>query len=211
MSKLDRLTGQLNHLPAIIGRLGLSIANSQKQLNADYVDNVVTLIHAINEVLKLSDPENSDTKSKLDALKTMLEALAPSRYQFTETTLEFRADLSESFDLAGSAAVGFGSGALTVNAGLTLGFGYDYRAAARITTVLHAYPTSPQMAKDLLSRAEKLTANNLPLPEVSQREKEMWSQIDKMVKALDLGESAIATDLPTPAADAGTGSGGGDN
>ena len=36
-------------------------------------------------------------------------------------------------------------------------------------------------------------------------------EIDKMVKALDLGESAIATDLPTPAADAGTGSGGGDN
>ena len=48
---MDRLTGQLNFLPSIIGKMGLSIAEAQKEFNADYVTNVAKLLGLISRTL----------------------------------------------------------------------------------------------------------------------------------------------------------------
>jgi hypothetical protein len=154
---MDRLTSQLNFLPGIIGQMGASIANSQKLLNADFMDNVVKLMglieHAVAPAAKASEatpasppatgsgtaagsgPATAETDQRLAAIFDIVKALSPSRYQFTQTTLDFSADLAETKDVTASAGLGVGLAAVTVNAGLTLGFGYDYRSAARITTV----------------------------------------------------------------------------
>lgn len=150
----DRLTRQLYHLPAIIGRLGLSVANAQRALNADYVDSVKELVGVINQLA----PEGGEE------IQGLLKQLAPSRYQFTQTTLDFSADLSESMDIAGSVGIGAGFGAVVVNAGLSIGFGRDYRAAARITTILHAIPADQAITGQLLQRADTLFNQGVMLP-----------------------------------------------
>jgi hypothetical protein len=146
--QMDRLTGQLYHLPTIIGRLGISIAEAQKELNADYVASVSKLMMLTQSLVGATpSPET------LASAKTMLESMMPSRYQFTETTLDFSADLSESKNIGFSAAGGAGMGAIVVNAAFTMGYGYDYRAAARVTSTLHARAADPEHNKALLERA----------------------------------------------------------
>jgi len=180
---MDRLTGQLYHLPSIIGRLGLSIAAAQKAFNADYVDSVSTLMGLIERTLGEAK-DDDDKKAKAEAVMSLLEALAPSRYQFTETTIDFSADLAETFDVAGSAALGFGAKAITVNAAYSMGFGYDYRAAARITSKIHAYPPNAEMAKTLLERAAEIDKQKLDLPELSEVEKKIWDSTAAIYNAL---------------------------
>ena len=109
----DRLTSQLYHLPAIIGRLGLSVANAQSALNADYTENVKELISIVKEIIPKTKPE---ARTEMESL---IKQLAPSRYQFTETTLDFSADLSEAVDVAGSIGLGAGFGAVVINAGVS--------------------------------------------------------------------------------------------
>ena len=116
----DRLTSQLYHLPAIIGRLGLSVANAQSALNADYTENVKELISIVKEIIPKTKPE---ARAEIESL---IKQLAPSRYQFTETTLDFSADLSEAVDVAGSIGLGAGFGAVVINAGVSVGFARDY-------------------------------------------------------------------------------------
>ncbi len=197
---MDRLTGQLYHLPAIIGRLGISIANAQKALNADYMKNVVTLMGLIERTLgSLEDDE--DAKSRVEAIRGLLEALAPSRYQFTETTIDFSADLAETMDKTVSAGLGFGTQAITVNAAYTKGYGYDYRAAARITSVLHAYPLNGETAKSLLNRAADIQKDKLNMPQLSQVEKEVWDSTAAVFNSLvgDTGKEVkkVAAKEPT--------------
>lgn len=175
-AELDRLTKQLKHLPGIIGGLGLSIAEAQKEFNKDYLNNIKRLLVMIRHTLGESKDENDEASmdaASIDAIRSLLTSLAPSRYQFTETTIEFRADLAESLDLALNLGIGFGYQAIMVNAGFTLGYGYDYRAAARITSVIHAMPADPAMTKSLLDRAGEITKNKLDLPEFHELDKEI--------------------------------------
>jgi len=192
----DRLTSQLYHLPAIIGRLGLSVANAQKALNADYTHNVKELVALIKDVIPASD-----TDSKV-AIESLLKQLAPSRYQFTETTLDFSADLSESLDVAGSVGLGAGFGAVVINAGLSVGFGRDYRAAARIKTILHALPADDKFTGDMLKQADSLRTEGVQLPprtEVSTSVNNNLRDIVKMSGGEDLPK--LGTEMPlTPLA-----------
>lgn len=194
---LDRLTSQLYHLPAIIGRLGLSIANTQKVLDADYVENVKKLMGLMARTL--GESSDAEVEQKAAAMHALLESLAPSRYQFTETTIEFSADLAETADLTLAAGVGFGAQAITVNAAFSLGYGYDYRAAARIRVNLHAQPTDPHLAKALVERAVTLQADQLDLPQLSAVEKEYWDTIADIYNALTARQVA-PVDASDPAA-----------
>ena len=179
--RLDRLTSQLYHLPAIIGRLGVSIAEAQKELNLDYVTNVGRLMEMMKDTLgKSADPD------KQDALRALLEALAPPRFQFTETTIEFSADLSETLRAGAQAGASVGTAALMVNAAFTLGFGYDYRAAARVKSVLHAMPAGgdPGFPKALLDRAKEVDPGKLGLPDRTDLDKELYDRVSKVYDAL---------------------------
>lgn len=159
----DRLTGQLYYLPSIIERLGLGIAEAQKGLNEDYLTGIGRIMEMIKPVL-----DDADDDAKAAILKELIKSLAPSRYQFTETTLTFRADLSETMDLGGTLGGGVGLGAVMVKASLAIGFGYDYRAAAEVTTVLHAIPADEKLMGTLLQNKPSAPAGLPSATEVDQ-------------------------------------------
>jgi len=176
----DRLTSQLYHLPSIIGRLGISIAEAQKELNLDYVNSVGRLMEMIKATV------GADNAADVPAMQSLLEALAPSRYQFTETTIEFSADLSESVQKGVQIGASVGAGAVMVNAAMTLGYAHDYRASARITSVLHARPAGgdPEFPKTLLARKKEIDAAKLALPAAAQVDKDILDRVGKVYEAL---------------------------
>lgn len=206
----DRLTGQLMYLPDIIGNLGLNIAEAQKRLDSNYLDGLGRFIQLIkanlgdkmlaaeaapeagvggqnqpaaaeNEPAAGEKTEKPPTRSILEAL---LASFAPSRYQFTETTLDFSADLAETRDQAFQAGIGVGLQAVVVNAAFSSAFGYDYRAGARITTKMHAIASNTQMTNSLLDRAKKLHGGAVSLPERSEVEERVWTRTGEIFDAV---------------------------
>lgn len=186
---MDRLTGQLYHLPGIIGNLGISVANGQKALNADYLRNIKMIMNLIERTLGDSDAAPAE---KVGLVKDLLKELAPSRYQFTETTLEFSADLSERKSSQMQGALGGGFAGVTLSVGYARAFGYDYRAAARITTVLHALPADETVFGPLLERAKDIDSTKLALPDKTEIEKETFDGIANITNAL----SGSAKEVP---------------
>lgn len=180
--EMDRLTGQLYHLAGIIGKLGISVANGQKALNADYMHNLEKLLDMIKKLLGKDTNENQIT-----VLKELLTQLAPSRYQFTKTTLEFSADLSERKAEELQGALGLGFGGVMISAGYARAFAYDYRAAARITTVLDALPMDEEFGQTLQENAKGL--GDLTLPAATKLEEDIFKSLE-----------AIKAALPAPAA-----------
>ena len=178
---MDRLTGQLYHLPGIIAKLGISVANGQKALNAEYLNSVKMIMSMINETLGDTDAEG---EARVALVKDLLKELAPSRYQFTETTLEFSADLSERKTTQLQAALGGGFAGVTLSVGYAQAFGYDYRAAARITTVLHAIPANEAVFGPLVERAKEIDSTKLALGDKTEIEKETFEGIANITKAL---------------------------
>src|SRR5947209_14711668 len=119
--KVSELINDLSSVPNIIGNLGLSIAAAQKAFNLDYLENIERMFALIKATLggvKAGDATHpaaalsADEQAKVDAMAStiqdMLKAIAPSRYQFSETTLSVRLDLAQT--LQASATVGLGVG-----------------------------------------------------------------------------------------------------
>jgi hypothetical protein len=166
----SKLINDLSSVPGIVGALGLSIAEAQKEFNADYLRNVQALL-AMAKTLVNGLPDNATPEQKEKAARfsglfqDLLAACAPPRYQYTETTLTVKMDLAQALDVAGSMSIGAAFGAIVVNAGLTVGYGYDYRAAAECRTVIQARPSTPNFDKDILTRAKELSDDVLKLPD----------------------------------------------
>jgi hypothetical protein len=177
---MDRLTGQLYHLPGIIAKLGISVANGQKALNAEYLNNIKMIMAMIHDTIG----DDAEPGAKAEMVKDLLKELAPSRYQFTETTLDFSADLSERKSSQMQGALGGGFAGVTLSVGYARAFGYDYRAAARITTKLHAIPANEAVVGPLLERAKDIDATKLALPEKTEIEKETFEGIANISSAL---------------------------
>jgi hypothetical protein len=173
------LINDLSHAAHIVGALGLSIAAAQKAFNSDYLDSVERLLamtyimlagkkaDANNKPQDLSEDEKKRLADFADLFKQILTVAGPSRYQYTETTLKVNLDLAQSMDLSANIGLGLGLGAVAVNASLTVGFSYDYRAAAEIQTTIHAMPADNTIMSTLLGRAEKLSETCLTLPDRS--------------------------------------------
>ena len=70
-------------------------------------------------------------------------------------------DIYETQGFGGEAGFGAALGAFAVNASMTVGYGYDYRAAAEVRTVLHAIPADKSVTSTLLGRAKELSATAL--------------------------------------------------
>ena len=189
-TELDRLTSQLNYLPAIIGRMGLNIAEAQQAFNADYVRTITNLLILMNAAR-----DESESSSLSDSI---LKELAPSRYQFTESTIDFSADLAESLDLGASVGVGFGMAGFVINASASVAFGYDYRASARITSTLHAIPADREFGAKLLARAKEIKTEGVELPDRTAMEEMVWAELDKLRQVT---KSAGLGDPPTRPAD----------
>lgn len=203
------LIKDLSNVPNIIGGLGLSIAAAQKAFDVEYLDSIERILAMIKILLggKSGGSEggsdlNDDQKANLDAaapfIKDMLMKLAPSRYQFTETTLSVKLDLAQSLQAAATVGLGFGFGAVSLNAAFTIGYSYDYRAAAECRTVIHAYPADQATFNSLLGRAEKLSETALTLPPRTPVDQTMF---DKNAAVLDKLTGIKARELQTPKKD----------
>lgn len=190
------LIKDLSNVPNIIGGLGISIANAQKLFDAEYLDSIARILALISMMLggkkdggdgkpvDLSDAEKASLTDMAQFIKEMLTKLAPSRYQFTETSLVVKLDLAQSLQVGGTVGVGFGVGAVSLSAAFTIAYSYDYRAAAECRTVIHAYPPDQAVFTALLGRAEKLSEKALELPPQTDVDKLLFEKNSELLTKL---------------------------
>ena len=189
--KVSVLVNDLTNIPNIISSLGLGISAAQRAFNLDYLESLERLF-ALAKVMseKLDPPQNADAsdaqaqKNLNDIFTEIVKGMAPSRYQFTETTMSVRMDLGQSMQSGSSASLGASVGAVAVNAAFTSGFSYDYRAAAEIKTVIHAMPFNPQVMNTLLQKAKEFGDKTLEIPERTSVDKAYMDKSIELQKKL---------------------------
>lgn len=130
---MSTLTDDLRQIPNIIGSLGLAIAEAQKHFDENYLRGLERLAVMAKSILGPDHPADTE-----DFLRKLIETAAPTRYQFTQTTVAVKLDLAESKNFAASGGLGFGFAGVVVNAAFSYGYSQDYRAGAEIHTVLNA-------------------------------------------------------------------------
>jgi hypothetical protein len=153
----------LQTVPKLVSDLALSIAEAQRRLDHDYLQNLAEFVRVIASVGQLGSPGGID----VDRFLTLFRAMAPSRYQFTETTLEVRADLQmgSMSDFSGGVNLGIKTPvfALAINASYSKRSAYDAHASALIRTVLNAVPADPGVMDKLLPRAGEVPHAPAPI------------------------------------------------
>jgi hypothetical protein len=184
----DRQVSQLHEVADVVGDLGCNIAAAQKLLNKDYVDSLKALMRTAADHLG----EGATADARAQALLGLLRSLAPSRYQFTETVVEFAADLAESKQRSAMIGGGATFKMLQVNAALSMGYGEAYRSAARITATIHAVPEA-QLAATLLDRAVTIEADAPPLPLGTAVDQEIYDGVREIWTALEQGNDPTPT------------------
>lgn len=189
MAKADRLTSQLVHVADIVGDLGLNIAKAQRAMDLNYINEIKAKMLIVADTLGTLDetpPASGAPKKEKEAFEerqkakpaqqaaimAFLNSIPPSRYQYTKTNLDFSADLAETKQISGSANLKASFKVLAVNAAMTLGYGHDYRASARISTTLDAYQ-EPGLANQLMENAKNIGASGMKLPENFEFAKEI--------------------------------------
>ena len=148
-NQIDQFYNTLQTLPRLISDLAMSIAQAQSRLDQNYVTELAAFTSIILPIL------NKDSTTKAADYLSLFRAIAPSRYQFTETVVEVRADLQMTTategTVAGSVGINTPVFAVAVNASYTKRSAYDYQAAALIRTQLNAIPSNPDILDKLLT------------------------------------------------------------
>ena len=206
--RASMLIADLSKVPNIVGGLGLAIAAAQKAFNLDYLEGLERVV-AMTQLLlagkgadgkDLTDVQAQRLAEARPAIADMIKALAPSRYQYTETTLSVRLDLAQTKSVDVSVGLGVGYGAIAVNASLAVGYRYDYRAAAECRTVIHAIPADPQMLQVLIERATQLSEKALELPPRTEVDQRIIDQARTVFeKIVDAKPPDVKTSPATPA------------
>ena len=156
--KASVLVKDLTNIPNIIASLGLGISSAQKAFNLDYLNSLRTLF-------TLAGDMSQSQEDFAPLFQDIVKAMAPSRYQFTESTVSVRMDLAQSMQQGSSKTLGASVGAIAVNAAFTKGFAYDYRAAAEVKTVIDAIPFDPTVMQTLLAKAQEIKNKSIELPD----------------------------------------------
>lgn len=189
-----KLIKDLSHIPNIIAGLGLGIAEAQSHFDLEYVRSLERIAVLAQSLLKSvpagqNDADKERNLALVGFVKEMLLALAPARYQFTETTLDVKLDLAQTLDVAVQGGVSAGIGAVAANASFAIGFGYDYRAAAEVRTVLHAMPVDRAAISTFLDRAATIANAKPELPPRAEVDKEVEKMAGDVFNRL-FGEGA---------------------
>ncbi len=177
----DRLTSQLVEVADVVGDLGRNIAAAQKLMNKDYIESLKALMRMSADTLGDGANETERAQFMMDLLK----ALAPNRYQYTETVVDFSADLAESKQRSTMVGGGATFKMLQVNAAMTMGYGHEYRASARITATIHAY-ADPHFADQLLARAAEVISKERELPLATPLDQEIYDGVKEVWQALEV-------------------------
>ncbi|MCP4721338.1 MAG: hypothetical protein GY860_17935 [Desulfobacteraceae bacterium] len=199
--KVSKLVKDLSTIPEIIGALGLSIAEAQKAFNLDYMENIERLIGIAKQLQSGPEiPADLNDEAQIEVIEQnfqefkayildLLKTLAPPRYQYTETTLSVKLDLAQTMSTSVSGGFSIGYGGIALNAAMTMGYGYDYRAAAEVKTIIHAEPADKTTFKALLGQADKFSNKALDLPAGAQVDK------DIIEKTYAIANKLIGTDF----------------
>jgi hypothetical protein len=191
------LIDDLSQVPNIIGSLGLAIAEAQKQFDLNYLNGLQTLAAIAKSILATAPPEGTR-----DFLEKLIQTAAPPRYQFTETTLAVKLDLSETRNWSAQAGLGFGFAGVVVNAAFAYGYSSEYRAGAEIKTTLHAIlpQSNADVFKVLLDRAATLIPPALSaITPLNQQVIDAMQNVAKSVGATTTPITAAAPPAVPPA------------
>lgn len=192
----SQIIDDLTHIPNIIGGLGLGVAEAQRLFDLSYVQSIERLMVMAHSFLGGTKTDASGNATELAAaekdkvdqfstvIKEFLMAFAPTRYQFTETTLTVKLDMAQHLDVSANLGVGGSIGAVAVNASLAIGYGSDYRGAAEVRTVLQAVPPDPTTLRTMLDRARELSAKELTLPDRSSVDKQVEASAGSLFQKL---------------------------
>lgn len=187
---MSKLTKELNSVAGIVGALGCNIAEAQKRLDLNYLDSFERLLGIakllVANTAPAGDGGNAAPPTLPEQMQALLLALAPSRYQYTETTITVKLNLAQGFDAAASVGVGAGFGAVAVNAALTVGYSFDYQAAAECRAVIHAVPPDSKTLAELLGRAKDLDASaaQISVPARSEVDTKIHERLESIHKKL---------------------------
>ncbi len=191
----SKIIDDLTHLPNIIAALGLGIAQAQSKMDLDYLQSLERLVVMAKSLLggqkasgsgnvTTSEDEQRNLAQFQSVIKEFLTVLAPTRYQFTETTLTVKLELAQHLDVSGTAGLSAGIGAVAINASLAIGYGSDYRGAAECKTVLHAVPTDANTMRTLLDRANQLGTKDLSMPQRHQTDAAVQTQASSVFEKM---------------------------
>ena len=190
---LDKFFNSFQTLPGLIRNLALSVAQAQTELDRNYVESLAKFTDTINTALAGKDKELTATQ-----YQSLFQTIAPSRYQFTETVVEVRADLQSSsessFSLDTNVGINAGMFAVTVNAAYAKRSSVDYRASALIRTVLNAIPADPSLVDKLLPRGGT-EAPSVTLPDRLANDGQATALGDA-IKLLPGATTTVAGDAP---------------
>src|SRR5262245_49877248 len=134
---LTKFYDSLETLPKLIGDLALSVAEAQRRLDQNYIESLTAIAGVFSQIVK-------GNEATVEQFSALFKAMGPSRYQFTETVVEVRADLQ--MTTMSQTQIGVNVGfpapvAVAVNASYTRRNAYDSRASTVIRTVLNAIPS----------------------------------------------------------------------
>ena len=127
---------------------------------------------------------DSSEDAKKESISMMLKSFAPSLYHFTESTLEFRADFSQTSNTAINAGLGGGLYGFTLSAGMATAFGYDYQAAGRITSVLSAVRADQELQNNMMNRAKEVRTSGVELPAAKAMDEAFLAQAAKTFETM---------------------------
>ncbi|MGE3308571.1 MAG: hypothetical protein AB7O66_01270 [Limisphaerales bacterium] len=182
----SKLIQDLNTVANIVGGLGLSIATAQRAMNLDYLESLERLAALAISLQNTGDPAKKVSKEQRDFAVALLEKFAPTRYQYTKTTLKVRLDLAQTRTTAIGAGLGVGVGAIALNASFAYTAGSEYQAAAECTTVIDA--TSPQLDATMLTalatQAAQSNAAALTVPARAQLDKDTIARASAIIEKL---------------------------
>jgi hypothetical protein len=201
VAKASELIQDLSNVPSIIGGLGLSIAAAQKAFDLEYLEALDRVIAAIKMVAAPAKdatggplaPGDADKVKGIDPvfIKDLLYTLMPAKYQFSETTLNVKLDLAQSMKGSAGGGLGLNYGAVAITAAFTVGFSYDYRAAAECKTVIHAVPANENAFNALLARAAAVDDKAMTLPALSDVDNQIYLQQQSLIEKLSGVKVAI--------------------
>jgi hypothetical protein len=156
---LEQFYQDFETLPKLISTLALGIADAQSRLDQGYLDSLERLAKIAGEL------KGSGVDLGAAGFAGLFKDMGPSRYQFTETVVDVRADLRMStgseFQIGGSLGLKTPMFAVTVNASYLKRTAADFQASALIHCVINAIPSDSNLMQKLLDAAPKLDPGTL--------------------------------------------------
>jgi hypothetical protein len=197
LTELQRFYESVQTVPKLVSDLALSIAEAQRRMDVTYIQD-------LTDFIKLASQYLGSGNRAPETLIALFRAMGPTRYQFTETVLETRADLQMTTlsEATVGGTLGFNAPfAVSVNASYMRRSGLDARAAATIRTVLHAVSADQAVGQALLDAAQKATGATLP---DSSRYKALDEVFRTLKEALPPAEEAAPATPASPEGEGGS-------